>query len=304
MKPQPSLNSLVPLLALLALVVAAAGLFWQAGGASFAFTTFRGQTVQIYGQDLYRNDTVFYAAGFKGADAVTLFVTLPLLAVAFRLYRRGSLHGALLLAGSLGILLYYGASMTFSAAFNSLFFVYAAIFSAGMFSLCIVLTTIDVQALASRISPGLPHRGLAVFMFVAGLGTFALWLSELVGPVVSGQAPNGLGPYTTMFTHGFDSAVITPAAALTGVCLLRRKPLGYLLAPPILVMCIVNGVTVIAATLSQTMAGIIFPIGVYVGMVGSWVLMGAFAVWLLVAFFRNLSAAEPAPSATLQAAHA
>ena len=52
----------------------------------------------------------------------------------------------------------------------------------------------------------------------------------MFGAIMTGQAPENLGPYTTMFTHGFDSAVITPAAALAGVCLLKRKPLGYLLA--------------------------------------------------------------------------
>ncbi len=97
-----------------------------------------------------------------------------------------------------------------------------------------------------------------------------------------------------MFTHGFDSAIITPAAVVTGICLLRRRPLGYLLAPPLLILCILNGLNVLAATASQTLAGIIFPPGVYVGMVGSWVVMGAFATWLSVAFFRNLAEA-PAP---------
>jgi len=37
------------------------------------------------------------------------------------------------------------------------------------------------------------------------------------------------------------------------------------------------------------LAGITFPIGVYIGMVGSWVVMGSFAVWLAVAFFKNVA---------------
>jgi hypothetical protein len=35
---------------------------------------------------------------------------------------------------------------------------------------------------------------------------------------------------------------------------------------------------------------LIFPIGVYIGLVGTWIVLGAFAVGLTVAFFRNLSA--------------
>jgi hypothetical protein len=45
---------------------------------------------------------------------------------------------------------------------------------------------------------------------------------------------------------------------------------------------------VIAQTVSQALAGIVFPIGVYIGMIGSWVVMGAFAVGLTVSFFRNI----------------
>ena len=89
----------------------------------------------------------------------------------------------------------------------------------------------------------------------------------------------------TMLTHGFDSAVITPAAVITGVFLLQRKPLGYLLAAPIMILCTLIGVAVIGQTISQAMTGIIFPIGVYIGMVGSWVVMGAFAIGLTLAFF-------------------
>lgn len=300
-KKQPALNWLVPLIGILALVASGAGLFWQGGSGPFLFTTLHGQTVEIYGRGLYQNDTVFAAAGFKGADAVVLFVGLPLLAISFILYRRGSLWGRFLLTGTLAYFLYIGASLTFSAAFNRLFLVYTALFSASLFALIAAITTIDTQALPGLISPRLPHRAMAVFMFVAGLGTFLLWLSELVGPILQGGTPENLGPYTTMFTYGLDSATITPAAVLVGIYLLRRKALGYLLAPPLLILCILNGLNVLAATASQTLAGIIFPPGVYVGMVGSWVVMGVFALWLAIAFFRSLAQA-PAPRPKVAAA--
>jgi NADH:ubiquinone oxidoreductase subunit K len=130
---------------------------------------------------------------------------------------------------------------------------------------------------------------MAIFLFVAGIGTLFIWMSELVEPLIGGQAPEILGPYTTLFTHGFDSAVITPAAVITGVFLLKRNPLGYLLAAPLMILCTLIGIVVIGQTVSQYLAGIIFPIGVYIGMIGSWVVMGAFAIALTAAYFRNLA---------------
>jgi hypothetical protein len=284
-----ALNWLVPLIAVLAIVLAGVGLFSHGGNAPISFTTVYGDTVEIYGQGIYLHDSSFVAALSKGTDAITLFVDVPLLLFGYMLYRRGSLRGNIFLIGMLMYFLYVGATYTFSVVFNSLFLVYTALFSAGLFATIIALTTADAQLLADKVTHGMPYRGMAIFMFVAGLGTLLLWLSELIGPLMTGQAPEHLGPYTTMFTHGFDSAVITPAAVITGIYLLRRKPLGTLLAAPLLILCTLIGIVVIAQTISQALAGIVFPIGVYIGMIGSWVVMGAFAVGLTIAFFRNVS---------------
>ncbi len=289
MKQSSALDWLTPLIAVLAILIAGVGLFSQGGDGPFSFTTIYGDTVEIYGQGIYRHDSTFVAALFRGTDAITQFVSLPLLLVGYLSYRRGSLRGNIFLIGLLFYFLYIGVTYTFSVIFNSLFLVYTALFSASLFATIIALTTFDTQDLASKVTSDMPRRGIAIFMFVAGLGTLFLWLSELITPIITGQAPANLGPYTTMFTHGFDSAVITPATVITGIHLLKRKPLGYLLAAPLLILCTTIGVVVIAQTISQALVGIIFPIGVYIGMVGSWVVMGAFAIGLAIAFFRNIA---------------
>lgn len=269
--------------------MAGVGLFSQGGDGPFPFTTVYGDTIEIYGRGIYRHDSSFAAALFKGTDAVTLFVSTPLLLVGYLSYRRGSLRGSIFLIGILLYFLYVGVTYTFSVIFNSLFLVYTALFSATFSATILALGTFDTHSLASKVTSGMPRRGIAIFMFVAGFGTLFLWLSELTGPLMTGQAPANLGPYTTMFTHGFDSAVITPATVITGIFLLKRKPPGYLFAAPLLILCTLIGVVVIGQTISQTLAGFVFPIGVYIGMIGSWVVMGAFAIGLTIRFFRNIS---------------
>jgi hypothetical protein len=224
---------------------------------------------------------------------VALFVGIPLLVIGFTLYRRSPLRGGLLLTGVLSFFLYYGMSMALSVAFNSLFLVYTLLFSASFFAFLYAITAVNLQELPTHLSPRLPRRGIAVFMFVAGLAPLFIWLSEIIGPLVQGQAPETLETYTTMFTHALDIAIITPAAILTGVYLLKRHPVGYLLAVPLLILCTLIGVVVIAQTVMQTLAGITFPVGVYIGMIGSWVILGGFAVGLTLAFFRNLVESAP-----------
>ncbi len=292
MKNQPALNILVPLIFVLVLIAAGIGIFAPGGGGSFTFTTVRGQTVEMYGLGIYQNDTRFAGAGFRGADTAMILIGLPLLMTGYWRFRHGSTKATLIMIGLLFYCLYYGISMLAGAAFNSLFLVYTALFSASLFAVIVALTTVDAQALAQRILPGFPNRGMALFISLTGIATFLLWLSELIDPLLNGEAPKLLGPYTTLFTHGFDSAVIMPAAVITGVFLLQRRPLGYLLAVPMLILCTMNGIVVLAQTASQTLAGITFPAAVYIGMVGSWVVMGALAISLTVSFFRNLSNAQ------------
>lgn len=288
MKPGTALYWLVPLIAILAVITTGVGLFSQGGSGPFTFTTVHGNAVEMYGKGIYRNDSLFVGAAFKGTDAVTLLLGIPVLLISYLSYRRGSLRGSLVMMGTLLYFLYNGASMTFAAMFNSMFLFYTALFSAGVFATIIAFTKFDLEKLADAVSPNAPRRGMAIFMFVAGLGTLAIWMSDLAGPLLSGQVPEIMGPYNSMFTHGFDSAVITPAAVIAGVYLLQRKPLGYLLAVPIQILCTLVGIVVIGQTISQYSAGIVLPVGVYIGMIGSWIVMGAFAVGLTIRFFRNV----------------
>jgi hypothetical protein len=294
---RPILNVLVPLVILFALITAGAGVFLRDGGSPFPFTTLHGQTIQMHGQGIYQYESYFKAPINQGTDAVAMFVSLPLLVVSFLLYRRGSFSGGLLMIGALTFFLYYGSSVALGAAFNSLFLVYTLLFSASFFAFLYAITAVKLPELSARVSPGVPRRGISIFMFVAGLAPLFIWLSDIIGPLLQGQAPQTLESYTTMFTHALDIAIITPAAILTGVYLLQRHTVGYLLAVPMLILCTLIGIVVVGQTVMQTLAGITFPIGVYIGMIGSWVILGIFAISLTISFFRHLSLeAHPLPA--------
>ena len=289
MKQNTALNWLVPLIAVIAIVMTVTGIFSQGGSGPRPFTTVYGNSVELYGQGVYSHDSAFVATLMEGTDISTLFIAVPLLLAGYFYYRRGSLRGSLFMTAMLTYFLYVGVTYTFSVIFNTLFLFYVALFSAGLFATIIAFTTFDVSALVSKLTPSTPRKSMAIFLIFAGLSTLMLWLSEVIGPIMTGTAPVNLGPYTTMFTHGFDSAVITPAAVLAGIFLLRKQQQGYLLAPSLLVLCTLMGVAVLSQTITQYFNGIILPIGVYIGMVGSWVIMGAFAVGLAIRFFRSIS---------------
>lgn len=304
MKNQPALNWLVPLIAILALIAAGAGLIWQDGGSLYTYTTLYGETVQIYGQGLYDHDTVFSAGASQGADAVALFVDLPLLAVSFVLYRRGSLRGGFLLASALAYYLYYGASLGLVVAYNNLYLIYLALFSASFYAFVLALTAFDLPALPARFSPHLPQRGMVIFMFVVGLGVAFIWLSDVVNALITNGMPEALGTNPTLVTYTLDVGIIAPSALLAGALLLRRASRGYLLTGILTILLALVGVMVIGQTIMQLNAGLQFSIGQLIGKVGTWIVLGGIAVWLAIAFLRTLSNPATDHSTTWQAARA
>lgn len=292
---EPLKTSAVPvwlavIIVVLALIAAGVGLFWRSGSDPISVTTIRGETVELYGQGLYRRDTLFVGAANRGTDAVTLFLGIPLLVVTALLYRRGSLRGGLLLMGALTWFLYVYASYALGAvAYNDLFLIYVALFSASLYALVVMFRSIDTQPLAESVSPRLPRRGLAVFLFVSGALTAIIWLIEPVSALLTDEPPAGLDTYSTLFTTALDIGVIVPATVIAGLLVLRRDPLGYLIAVPLLVLEAMLAPMIGAQTVSQVSAGVSFTAGEIVGPIAGFTVLALVAIWFLVAVLRAIS---------------
>lgn len=288
MKKSRSVIVMSILAALFALVQAGVGLFSQGGSGPFTFTTLHGAQVQMNGQGIYAYDTYFKAPVLRGTDAVTLFAALPLLVVALLLYRRGSLRGGLLLLGVLSYLLYNAASVAMGVAYNNIFLVYIAYFSACLFAFILTFNAIDTKELAARIGPGFPRTGIAILMFFSGAALLAAWLGDILGPLFAGGVP-AIDSYTTEVTYVFDLGVIAPLAILTGILLLRRAPLGYKLSALILITLAIVGLMVSVQTVFQLQAGIDLTPGQIIGKSVSFILLALIAVWMIVLYFRGLN---------------
>jgi hypothetical protein len=251
-----SLAWLVPLILVLAVVAAGAGLLWRTGGQPYRFRTLRGETVSIQGHGLYRYDTVSAVAQEQAQDLVTLILGVPLLAVSAWLARRGSLRGRLLLTGTLGYFLYTYTSMAFGSAYNQFFLVYVALFSLSLFAFILTMMSFDLPALPRQFSPRLPRRAIAGVLFGAGGFLLLAWLGRIVPSLLRDQPPVGLESTTTLFIQVLDLGVIVPVAVLAGVLLLRRSPWGYLLASVAVLKFLTMGVAVSAMGINMVRSGV------------------------------------------------
>lgn len=277
------------LIAGLALVAAGSGLFYQDGGSPFSFTTLRGETVQLYGQGLYRYDTPLAALSFKGSDVITLVLAIPLLILSTMLYRRGSLKGGVLLSGALAYFLYNYGGMAFGTAYNNLFLVYVVLFSASLFAVVVLLTSFDLQSLPSHFAASLPRRGIGGFLIGSGMILTLIWLVlSIVPALLQGQAPPEVKSYTTFMTGVVDLAIVAPALMVAGALLLRRAPSGYLLAATLLVFTVILGPNLIVGGMLQLLTGVI-SIGQALGFSVPFAILTLIAIWFTIVLFRNFS---------------
>src|SRR4051812_17504523 len=86
LRPAQPVVWLAVLIAVLSAIAAGVGLLWRDERDPVPFTTLHGQVVQLYGQGLYRHDTLLNGPGYKGMDLFILVVGVPLLAVGTLLY--------------------------------------------------------------------------------------------------------------------------------------------------------------------------------------------------------------------------
>lgn len=291
MKQQSALNWLVPLIAVLALLAAGIGLFYPNEGSLFSFTAVRGETVQIWGQGWYRYDTPIGALSFKAGDLITLFLAIPVLIVSFVLYRQGSLRGGLLLTGALSYFLYTYVSLGFGATYNNLFLVYILLFSTSLFGLILALMSFEVQALPIHFAETLPRRAIGIFLVISGIILSLIWIVLSILPaLLQSKAPPEAYFYTTFMTGIVDIGIVAPALIIAGVLILRRIPLGDLLASTMLVFTCILGPSLTAGGIIQILEGVI-TVGQAMAFTVPFVILALIALVLTVRLFRSFSEA-------------
>jgi hypothetical protein len=243
-------------IALLAAISTIAGLTTTGAGEPIPFQTIRGEEVELYGRGLYRYDSVSYATQAIAQDAVTLLFGIPLLLVALRLARKGSLRGRLLLTGTLAYYLYTYAAAAFQTAYNELFLVYTALFSLSLWGLICALSEIDIPRLPGFFLPTLPRRAIAAVFFAIGGFLFLAWTGRIIPPLLARTPPFGLESYSTLVLQALDLAIIIPWAFLAGILLLRRTPAGYLLASLLTIKGLTLGLALLAMVIGEAARGI------------------------------------------------
>jgi len=135
---------------------------------------------------------------------------------------------------------------TMSLHFGPLFLLWVAVLGLALYALVGGAVCADPVQVSSRFR-GVPVRLVGWFLILMAALFSALWLREIIASLVGGtELPSALElGLPTNPVHVLDLAVFLPAVLLTGVLLLRRRPLAYLAAPASVVFLVCTGLPIL-----------------------------------------------------------
>jgi len=175
---------------------------------------------------------------YRIQDITILAVGVPVLAAGLWFAIRGSQRGRLGWLGGLAFMTYMWASISVQVPFNSLFLLYVALFGLSLFTFVGGMVTTDAAAIRDALEGRLNTSLYSGALVVIGLGLAALWLSDVVPPLLAGTTPllvEEVGPQA-MASHVIDLGVVVPSILLAAAWLFQRRAWGYVFAGVVLVL--------------------------------------------------------------------
>ncbi|HEX6867518.1 MAG TPA: hypothetical protein VF119_01875, partial [Candidatus Limnocylindrales bacterium] len=242
----------------------AAGVFLRGDLATVAYTTVRGDTVEMLTGGIYRFNGESIAAEGIGWDLVTLLGVVPALLVSLPGLRRGSTRAVLFVIGLLAYFSYQYAEYAMALAYGPLFLVYVATFALSLSALGLILGGLDLERIAASVDERFPRRGATGFGILMAVLLTGMWLPLVARSATAASVPE-LNGGTTLVVQAFDLGFLVPLGLLTAVAAWRRLAVGYVLAPLVLVKGAAMGAAIAAMLVVEAIVtGVVQPVPIAV----------------------------------------
>ena len=205
---------------------------------------------------IYVDETGSFVAQDAGQNLVNLILAIPLLGFSLLWFRTGNEKARYIWMGTLFYFVYTYLSAVMLFAFNSLFLVYVAIFSMALYALILVFIDMDIRSIRIDISSRVSRRTTYVLFFLVAM-ILLLWLPEIISLSISGETSERLAQdgHRTYVITALDLGLLVPLGLLSGFLIIKREPLGYVLAPILLIKGMTLAVAVLSMIVFMVIAG-------------------------------------------------
>lgn len=284
------LHILSVLIIILTIVISSLGLFYSFNGEPYFFINQYGDSIRIYGDGIYKNDSYFSAPIFRGTDFTLLFIGIPLLIIALIWdLKKENIKTKLFLTSIISIFTYYSTSIAFGVTYNILHLPYIALFGFSFFGL--IIGIMEIKKIGEiKTSGNIGKRGIYVFLVLVGIILFVAWLPDIVISMINKRSLELIEIYTTQITYVLDLGILSPVCFICLYLIKKNRDLGLILLGIMLTLCAYVGIMVPAQTIFQYMAGIEITVGVFITKVGTFIALSIFALYNDIKLFKNITA--------------
>jgi len=250
-----------------------------------AFLIIVTSAIGLLSDNFYSAETTNWKTQAIGQDMINLFLVVPLLLTSSLLFRAGKKSALGIWGGVTLYLIYTFLIYTFAVHFNFLFGIYCVILGISSYSFVYLLLKISGRNETYQQPLSAPLKLTANYFVVISLAFYLLWLIQILPPSFQNTVPRDISS-TGLLTnpvHVIDLSLCLPGIFLTGVLILRNRPLGFLLAPMVLVFMVLMEVTIGLLAILMKQRGVSNdPTMAFV-----MILLGSFSSYLLVRIMRN-----------------
>ena len=200
----------------------------------------------IFIESTYWKETANYAAQGIGQDIVNLFIVVPIFIIAAIFAWRRSKLGLLIWSGALFYLAYSYTIYCFGLHFNHLFIAYCLILGLSFYSLIYFIFSSNREDVSKWFEKKVPCISTGIFLIIIAVLFYFIWLSEIIPSILNNTTPKSIteSGLSVNPVHVLDIAICLPALIITGIALIKRKSLGFLLAPTMMIFCILMAVAI------------------------------------------------------------
>jgi hypothetical protein len=216
----------------------------------------------------YAQESPNWTAQAVGQDWVDLLVAVPWLFLSGLKALRGSRRAMFLLAGAMLYTFYEFVIYGFAVRFNAFFLLYCATLGVCFFALVGMAYQLFREDVRHWYAAAPPVRPAALFLIGVGALFALVWLGEIVPALLEGRVPGSIGEagVLTNPVYVMDLSVVLPLHVIAGVALLRRRPLGYVLAPAVLAFGVLMSLSIAGMMLVMRERGVEASLAVAAGM--------------------------------------
>lgn len=244
-------------------------------------------SIGILNKDLYSKQALDWLLQTIGQDISNIFCVAPILLISAFFASKGNKNAKIIWIGTMITNVYSYVIYCFAVYFNCLFHVYCLILGLSIFSAINFFIKNVNEDFKSWYTEKAPTKIIGVFIFILAFVFSIMWLSDSLTGALTNRVPESIikDNLITNPVQALDFSFYIPLMFISSFMVIKKKALGYLLAPMMLVfdgLTAINIISLMVVTMQKTGSNNLPQIIIF--SILAWV-----CIWFLYLFLKNIS---------------